>query len=467
MYKVIIRPLEIADAEISWRWRNNPEIWKLTGSRPLAEITFEIESNWIEKVVNDETSKRFAILVDDVYVGNIQLTNIIKSEVAEYHIFIGDTNYWNKGIARLASLQIIRYSKNVLKLNKLVLQVNPHHGKAIKLYQSINFIITSDEIKMELELEKSPKPLVSVFVMVYNHEKYINQAIDGILMQKTNFDIEIVVGEDYSTDNSRQILLQYQNKFPGKFNLLLHEKNIGAQKNQTVLLNNCDGEYIAICEGDDYWTDPLKLQKQVDFLENNSDYSLCCGGYISHNTITDEKKEIVMGKYELNDKNGFSFTLNEMEKDWITKTFTSVFRSNCLEFSLLNQYRYLRDIHLFYHLIKNKRGYYFNSVFGVYNIHPGGVNSMQHGIVNFNANYNSFKELYFYNKDEFTRNMYLKGTLSLLSYDIYNHYPNNTIKRRIKLFKEAVLLVRIIVEIKWLLSSFFSREFKDKFKKVN
>ena len=125
MYKVIIRTLEIADAEISWRWRNNPEIWKLTGSRPLAEITFEIESNWIEKVVNDETSKRFAILVDDVYVGNIQLTNIIKSEVAEYHIFIGDTNYWNKGIARLASLQIIRYSKNVLKLNKLVLQVNP------------------------------------------------------------------------------------------------------------------------------------------------------------------------------------------------------------------------------------------------------------------------------------------------------------------------------------------------------
>lgn len=159
MYKVLIRPLEIADAEVSWRWRNNPEIWKFTGSKPSREITYQIERDWIEKIIKDDTTKRFAILVDDVYVGNIQLTDIVQNKFAEYHIFIGDTNYWNKGIARLASLQLIQYARNVLKLKKLVLHVNPNHVNAIKLYHQLNFVIISDEIKMELDLEKSIEPL--------------------------------------------------------------------------------------------------------------------------------------------------------------------------------------------------------------------------------------------------------------------------------------------------------------------
>lgn len=116
--------------------------------------------------------------------------------------------------------------------------------------------------------------LVSVFVMVYNHEKYITECLDGILMQKCNFNFDIVVGEDCSTDNSREILLDYQNRYPGKFKLLLHETNIGAAKNQMEVFKNCTGKYIAMCEGDDYWIDPFKLQKQVDFLETNEDYVL-------------------------------------------------------------------------------------------------------------------------------------------------------------------------------------------------
>jgi glycosyltransferase involved in cell wall biosynthesis len=314
-------------------------------------------------------------------------------------------------------------------------------------------------------------PLVTVICTSFNHESFIRECLDGFVLQKTTFPFEVIVHDDASTDSTQQIVKEYQSKHPRLFNNIYQTENQFTKKEVNIWIDimfpKARGKYIAICEGDDYWTDPYKLQKQVDFLENNSDFSLCCGGYISINTITGEKKEIVIGKYDLKDKNGFSFTLKEMEKDWITKTLTSVFRSNCLEFSLLNQYSHFRDIHLFYHIMLSKKGYYFNTVFGAYNIHLGGVNSMQHGIVNFNANYNSFKELYFYNKDEFTRNMYLKGTLSLLSYDIYNHYPNNTINRRIKLFKEAVLLVRNIVEIKWLLNSFLSREFKDKFKKVN
>ena len=117
-------------------------------------------------------------------------------------------------------------------------------------------------------------PKVSIFCMVYNHEPFIRQCLEGFLMQGCNFDYEIVLGEDCSTDNSREIIMEYANKFPEKFKLLLHDNNIGAAQNQRIVFENCTGKYIAMCEGDDYWTDPLKLQKQVDFLEANEDYVL-------------------------------------------------------------------------------------------------------------------------------------------------------------------------------------------------
>lgn len=116
---------------------------------------------------------------------------------------------------------------------------------------------------------------VSVFVITYNHEDYIEKALESILMQETNFDYEIVVGEDCSTDNTRKILLEYKKKHPKKFKLLLHEKNIGAMQNQIKTMDACTGKYIAICEGDDYWVSPHKLQKQVNFLESNPSYNIC------------------------------------------------------------------------------------------------------------------------------------------------------------------------------------------------
>ncbi len=115
--------------------------------------------------------------------------------------------------------------------------------------------------------------LVSVFMITYNHEKYIKQALDSILAQQCNFDFEIVVGEDCSTDATRFILNEYHEKHLGKFNLLLHPVNIGAMNNQIATMRECKAKYIAMCEGDDYWSDPLKLQKQVDFLESHPAYT--------------------------------------------------------------------------------------------------------------------------------------------------------------------------------------------------
>ncbi len=119
------------------------------------------------------------------------------------------------------------------------------------------------------------KPVLSVFLLVYNHEKYLHKALDGILMQKVNFKYEIVVGEDCSQDKSRQILMDYQNMYPDKMNLLFRDKNIGAVKNSYDTFINCQGKYIALLEGDDYWIDDQKLQIQFDFMESHPECSEC------------------------------------------------------------------------------------------------------------------------------------------------------------------------------------------------
>lgn len=141
-------------------------------------------------------------------------------------------------------------------------------------------------------------PVVSIAMVTYNHEKYIAQALDSILMQHTTFSYKIVVAEDCSTDNTRDILLDYQKKHPDKFKLILQNQNIGAIKNNRDLLSNLEGKYVAALEGDDFWIDPYKLQKQTDFLEANENYTVC-----GHSVkIWDENKKSFIGTYST-DKN--------------------------------------------------------------------------------------------------------------------------------------------------------------------
>jgi glycosyltransferase involved in cell wall biosynthesis len=116
---------------------------------------------------------------------------------------------------------------------------------------------------------------VSVLMITYNHEKFIAQAIESVLMQVTNFKYEIVIGEDCSNDRTREIVIDYQKRFPDKVRLLLREKNIGGAHNFSQTLLSCTGKYVAILDGDDYWLSPHKLQKQVDFLEGHPECSIC------------------------------------------------------------------------------------------------------------------------------------------------------------------------------------------------
>lgn len=115
---------------------------------------------------------------------------------------------------------------------------------------------------------------VSIFMLTYNQEDFIAQAIESVLMQQTDFNYQLVIGEDCSTDKTREICKEYAQKFPEKIKLILNEKNLGLIKNYIFTFAHCKGKYVAICDGDDYWIDPLKLQKQVEFLENNLKYKI-------------------------------------------------------------------------------------------------------------------------------------------------------------------------------------------------
>lgn len=114
--------------------------------------------------------------------------------------------------------------------------------------------------------------MLSVVMITYNHEEYVRQAIDSILMQKVNFDFEILIADDVSPDNTRKVLQEYKERFPNKIKLFLRKENLGATKNICDLYNRCLGKYIAILEGDDYWLDENKLQRQVDYLEKHEEY---------------------------------------------------------------------------------------------------------------------------------------------------------------------------------------------------
>jgi glycosyltransferase involved in cell wall biosynthesis len=120
----------------------------------------------------------------------------------------------------------------------------------------------------------SANPLASVQMLTYNHAPYIRQALEGVLAQKTDFPFEIVIGEDCSTDGTRELVFDYQRRHPEIVKVVTSEQNVGMHRNGLRMQHACRGKFLAFCEGDDFWHDPAKLQTQVEFLVQNPDYGL-------------------------------------------------------------------------------------------------------------------------------------------------------------------------------------------------
>lgn len=225
----------------------------------------------------------------------------------------------------------------------------------------------------ELPNKVSKKPLVSVFVQTYQHAFFIKECLDSILMQEVSFPFEILLGEDQSTDGTREICLEYAKKYPHKIRLLLHcrENNIkigGEPTGRFIFLYNfylARGKYIALCEGDDYWTDPLKLQKQVEFLNQHLDF-------VAH---THNAKRIGLGKGIMSTSESKVCTTNDIIEKGPFRTNSILFRNNQKLIELLTQSKppFSGDRFLFIAVSLFGKVYYLNEVMCVYRINKGGV----------------------------------------------------------------------------------------------
>jgi len=336
----------------------------------------------------------------------------------------------------------------------------------MNLEQEINkrFLLQEEFLGTEKPVNKI-QPLVTVRTITYQHTGFIEECIKGVLMQRTNFLFEFIIGEDGSTDGTREICEKYAKDYPDKIRLFVRDRTLSQLYNEEGKLikrlngrfsaMSSRGQYIALCEGDDYWTDPLKLQKQVDVLEANPDYSFCVGGFERLYQDTLEKVSRTK-KIKENDpgKSGYSFNLDEMQSFWITQTLTIMFRNNIYDTVNFSVYNYSRDTHLFYHLLKIGKGFYITEHLGVHRIHPGGVHSM---IGREDQLFNAiriYKELYMNNKDEFTRLKYLKNIAAQINYNLYNKEFKKFIKANLNLFKEALSLIRNPKELRFILMIF-------------
>ena len=154
MVDVYIRPLRIGDHKVSYKWRNNPEIWELTGSSPDVVVTDEVEKAWVMNAMKEPDTIRRAICISesDEYVGNVQLTNIKEGE-AEFHIFIGATEYWGQGIATSATRQIIEvaFEKDIYEIYLYVKRANK---KAISVYRKCGFKTVQERSKVDPDSSK-------------------------------------------------------------------------------------------------------------------------------------------------------------------------------------------------------------------------------------------------------------------------------------------------------------------------
>jgi glycosyltransferase involved in cell wall biosynthesis len=180
-------------------------------------------------------------------------------------------------------------------------------------------------------VETMPEPMVSVHVSTYQHADFIHDCLEGVLMQETDFPVEIIIGEDESNDGTREICKEYADRYPEKIRLFLHrrENNISIHGQPTGRFQFmyshfvARGRYLAICEGDDYWTDSSKLQKQVDFLEANEEYAL-----VHHDACAVSSDGVEIRVSELPDKNKKNFTKEELMMGPYLLTMSLCLRGN-------------------------------------------------------------------------------------------------------------------------------------------
>lgn len=211
---------------------------------------------------------------------------------------------------------------------------------------------------------KKFEPLVSICMITYNHENYIEEAIEGVFSQKVDFEYELVICNDNSPDNTDRIIKNIIENHPkgNKINYIRHKNNLGAIPNFHFSFKQARGKYIAICEGDDYWSDPLKLQKQTSFLERNLDYD---ASFHEVDMLFINKK-IHFSTYRKHEVNQTVYFKDVVSNDWLIPTCSFVFRKKKMELPpFYDDFNY-GDFPLFCCILLNSKAHYLNETMAVY-----------------------------------------------------------------------------------------------------
>jgi len=215
------------------------------------------------------------------------------------------------------------------------------------------------------------KPLLSITCIAYNHEKYIEEAINGFLIQKTDFPFEIIIHDDASEDATQQIILKYAEKYPNIIIPILQKENHwlgkGINATATIVWPSTRGKYIAWCEGDDYWTDPLKLQRQIDFLESNFDYNICF-----HNVSVFNQNKRMFEKNSITREVPHTTDINDLSKGNFIHTPSVVFRNNFLIPDWFSETS-MADWSLYMIVAKDKKIKKFDEAMAVYRVHNDSI----------------------------------------------------------------------------------------------
>ncbi|MGV0956533.1 glycosyltransferase [Empedobacter falsenii] len=220
--------------------------------------------------------------------------------------------------------------------------------------------------------------LVTVFMISYNQQDYIIEALENVLNQKTNFKYRVILSDDCSTDNTKIVIEKYLENHPqkDKVEFISQEKNLGWMPNFIFTLRKCQesgAKYIAMCEGDDYWTDENKLQKQVDLLESNPEVVLACHQY---KELYNDGSMIACPYFRedfFKGEDSFKFNQKDFEEFMRIQTMTIVFRSSALNLNLRHKYNFYCDTHIKHHILDHGLGLYTKDFDAVYRIHGNNV----------------------------------------------------------------------------------------------
>lgn len=262
-------------------------------------------------------------------------------------------------------------------------------------------------------------PLVSICCITYNHAPFIRQCLDGFLMQETSFDIEILIHDDCSTDGTTEIIKEYAEKYPDKVFPLYETENqfkkLGTAQIDLFNYDRAQGKYIAYCEGDDYWTDPLKLQKQVNFMEVHSEYSVCFHRYIEidkdNNFLRNSECDELMKESE----EGIDLGLDNYFGHWYAQPTTMLFRKDCHQREWHEIYPHFCDSIEIYLYLREGKCKIMNFVGAAYRKHNGGIATVRNEKEHIEEAIVVADDIYLINKEPYAKTNWKKTILWAIS----------------------------------------------------